>query len=57
MFFNPGILKAQDIYTIQGKIVDSSSNEGIEYVCVGIIGKDVGTIANEMGFYNLKIPG
>jgi len=56
MFFNPCFLNAQDIYTVQGKIVDLSSNEGIEYVCVGIIGKDVGTIANEMGYYNLKIP-
>ena len=56
IFLNPSFLNAQNAYKAKGIIVDSSSNKVIEYVCVGIIGKDVGTIANELGFYNLNIP-
>jgi hypothetical protein len=50
------LLNAQDVNKSHGIVADSSSHEVIEYVCVGIIGKDVGTVANGMGIYNLTIP-
>jgi hypothetical protein len=56
LIFNTYILAAQNSFQTQGIIVDSTSYNTIEFVCVGIIGKDVGTISNEMGFYNLTIP-
>jgi hypothetical protein len=56
IFINPSFLCAQDAYKAHGVIVDSKSDKVIEYVSVGIIGKDVGTISNEMGNYNLTIP-
>ena len=51
-------LKAQDIIKVQGSVVDTSSNASpIRYVSIGIIGKDVGTISNDSGLFNLNIPG
>lgn len=50
------LLSAQKVQRIQGIIIDSSSLKAIEYVCAGIIGKDVGTISNDTGFYKLDIP-
>lgn len=50
------LLSAQKVYRIQGIIIDSSSLKAIEYVCAGIIGKDVGTISNDIGLYKLDIP-
>jgi hypothetical protein len=53
----PFLLNAQDSYNIQGMVVDTSSdNSQIEYVYIGIIGKDVGTISNDSGIFYLKIP-
>lgn len=54
---SPFLLNAQDSYNIQGMVVDTSSNNTqIEYVYIGIIGKDVGTISNDSGIFYLKIP-
>ena len=50
-------LKAQDIVKLQGLVVDTSSNPSpIRYVSIGIIGKDVGTISNDSGLFDLNIP-
>jgi hypothetical protein len=50
-------LKAQDIIKVQGLVVDTSSNASpIRYVSIGIIGKDVGTISNDSGLFDLNIP-
>jgi hypothetical protein len=50
-------LKAQDIIKLQGLVVDTSSNASpIRYVSIGIIGKDVGTISNDSGHFDLNIP-
>ena len=54
--FKTIFITAQDSFQTQGTVIDSASNKMIEFVCVGIIGKDVGTISNEAGFYNLTIP-
>ena len=50
-------LKAQNIVKLQGLVVDTSSNPSpIRYVSIGIIGKDVGTISNDSGLFDLNIP-
>ncbi len=48
-------LNAQ-IITLQGKVVDSKTNTGIPYVNIGFPAYSVGTSANELGGYIIKIP-
>jgi len=45
-------IKAQ---TLQGKVVDETSGEGIPFVSVGIIGTNNATVSNENGEFILKV--
>lgn len=44
---------SQKVY--KGKITDSNENKKIEYVNIGLIGKDLGTVSNSNGEYSLLI--
>ena len=52
LFFTELIL-AQDIMTIAAKIVDSETQEPIEFVNVGFIDKGIGTVSNIEGKFKL----
>lgn len=41
--------------TISGKIINKETNTQIEFVNVGIPGKEIGTVSNEQGYYQLQI--
>ena len=47
---------AQDFIKISGKILDSESNTAIPYVSISILGKSIGTIANNTGEFAFNIP-
>jgi hypothetical protein len=50
-------LYAQKINSIQGIIVDTSKDSSIiDFVSIGIIGKNVGTISDATGVFKLSIP-
>ena len=42
---------------IVGKVVDSTSNDLLEYVSIGIVKTPIGTITNEKGKFNLELKG
>jgi len=52
--FYANTLIAQDTSKIRGITLDST-NASIDYVNVGIIGKKLGTVSNENGFFHLTI--
>jgi hypothetical protein len=45
---------AQD-FKVKGKVIDSKTNETIEFVNIGISNKGVGTVSNENGLFSLKL--
>jgi len=49
-------LASQNKIYLSGKIVDHQSNKEIEFANIGIAGKNVGTISNEDGDFELIIP-
>jgi hypothetical protein len=49
-------ISGQNVKHLNGIVVDNSNNNTIEYVSIGIIGKDIGTISNENGSFQLLIP-
>lgn len=46
---------AQEIQ-MQGKVVDVETNKPIEFVNVGVLNKNKGTVSNERGAFNLNFP-
>jgi hypothetical protein len=51
------LLNAQDACNFKGLIVDSSNiNSPVDFVSIGIIGKNVGTVLNDSGIFHLVIP-
>jgi len=52
MLFIPGLVFSQ--YGT-GKVFSSETNEGIGFVNIGIIGKDVGTVSDEHGNYKISL--
>lgn len=42
---------------ISGKILDLSSNEPLEYVCIGVVNSPIGTITDEAGNFRLDVTG
>ena len=42
-------------YEVTGKIINSKTQEKIEFVNIGISNKGVGTVSNENGLFNLKL--
>ena len=48
-------LFSQQVF-IKGKIVDSESGEGVSFAHIGICGKSIGTVANDNGDYEFRIP-
>lgn len=46
-------VRAQGLYN--AKIMDAASKEGIPFASIGIKGKNVGTVADERGFFELNI--
>lgn len=46
---------SQTNYRFEGVIIDSATNTPIEFVNIGIIGKDLGTVANNSGYFHLYI--
>jgi hypothetical protein len=48
-------------YTVEAqsiacRIVDGSTNEGIPFVNIGVVGKNIGTVSDEEGNFQLQIP-
>jgi len=43
--------------TISGTITDAKSQVGVPFVNIGVLGKTVGTVANEQGAYQLAVAG
>ena len=41
---------------ISGIIYDENSEEPLSYVNIGVVGKNIGTVSNKNGFYQLSIP-
>ncbi|WP_428664675.1 carboxypeptidase-like regulatory domain-containing protein [Runella sp.] len=41
--------------TIEGRILDASTNQPVPFAGVGIVGKSIGTVANEQGRFILKL--
>jgi hypothetical protein len=50
LLFIPGIILSQ---SQRGKILSGETNSGIGYVNIGIIGRNIGTVANEAGNFTL----
>jgi hypothetical protein len=50
LLFIPGLIFSQ---SQRGKVLSSKTNSGIGYVNVGIIGRNIGTVANEAGDFTL----
>ncbi|MDA9773591.1 carboxypeptidase-like regulatory domain-containing protein [Saprospiraceae bacterium] len=47
-------LSAQNL--IKGKIIDAASGDGLAYVNIGVVGKNIGTVSGLDGTFELKIP-
>lgn len=52
-----GLSYSQNSLSIKGRIFDSRSNKPIEYVNIGIFQKNIGTVSNSEGVFEIKIPG
>jgi len=48
-------LQAQQI-TVTGKVVDAETNEPLPFASIGVTGKSIGVISNEMGEFDFHIP-
>lgn len=55
IFFQLNLLNGQDSFTIKGATVDSC-NHPLDYVNIGIVGKNFGTVSNDLGFFELNVP-
>jgi len=53
LLFQSPLSVAQEIF--EGRIIDHANGEGIPFVNIGLWGKDIGTVSNENGYFNLKI--
>jgi hypothetical protein len=47
---------AQNRYTISGTIKDHRSGEPVIHASVTVVGKDMGTVSNQYGFYSITLP-
>lgn len=52
LLFIPGLVFSQNG---TGKVLSSETNQGIGFVNIGIIGKDVGTVSDEHGNYRISL--
>ena len=41
---------------VEGRVVDAETNQGIPYVHIGIVGKNLGAISREDGIFGLTLP-
>jgi len=48
-------LNAQQIF-LKGKITDAQTGEGVSFTHIGICGKSIGTVANDLGVFEFRIP-
>jgi hypothetical protein len=48
-------LHAQQIF-LKGKISDAQTGDGVSFAHVGICGKSIGTVANDLGIFEFRIP-
>lgn len=53
IFLSFGIYAQENI--ISGEIKDSQTNSSLEYVNIGIVNKNTGTVSNEKGIFKLKL--
>jgi len=57
LVINSASLSSQDNVNLKGIVIDSSAEEsGIEFVSIGIIGENVGTISNASGMFQISVP-
>lgn len=49
-------LNAQDQILISGKVIDSRNTSPIPYAGVGLVGKPLGTVTNNNGSFDFKLP-
>ncbi len=54
--FTMQITQAQDVIKIKGKVIDKQTSEPIIYAAIGLVGTFVGTVSNNDGEFELKIP-
>lgn len=52
-FFLPLLCWSQSI--LKGRIVDAETQQGLQYVNIGILGKSIGTVSNANGDFQLEI--
>lgn len=54
LLFTPlQIVFAQKVF--KGRIIDKVNKEGIPFVNIGLVGKDIGTVSDENGYFNLRV--
>lgn len=56
VFLFYGFSYSQNYVSIKGITIDSASNKPIEYVNIGIFKKNIGTVSNEKGLFEIQIP-
>jgi hypothetical protein len=44
------------IISVNGRVIDAETRQALPYVSIGIAGQNIGTIANEDGYFRLKVP-
>ena len=53
--FITSYLYSQDVF-IKGAIIDEETGEGVSFAHIGVCAKSIGTVANENGNYEFRIP-
>jgi len=53
--FITSYLYSQEVF-IKGSIVDAETNQGVSFAHIGVCAKSIGTVANENGNYEFRIP-
>jgi len=56
VFLFNGITYSQNYVSIKGVTIDRVSSKPIKYVNIGIFKKNIGTVSNEKGVFEIKIP-
>ena len=56
VFLFNGITYSQNQVSIKGITIDGVSNKPIKYVNIGIFKKNIGTVSNEKGIFEINIP-
>ena len=58
LVLSSGLLNAQSpsVFVIEGRLIDATTSEPVQYASIGIEGSSVGTSSNADGYFSLRIP-